>query len=90
MKQEDTDWRVYHAMPECGQVPDTTVAEKSGLPLADVQASLDRLERYGLIERSGINVRILSFGEALIKNQIKYEKDLPFVIENGVIREKKR
>jgi hypothetical protein len=26
----------------------------------------------------------------IIKNQLKYDKDLPFTLENGVIREKKR
>jgi hypothetical protein len=33
---------------------------------------------------------LLSFGEALIHNQLKYEEDLPFTLENGVIRAKKR
>jgi len=33
---------------------------------------------------------MLTLGEALIKNQVNYEEDLPFTIENGVIREKKK
>lgn len=84
------DWLVYHRMPECAPVTANALAEKCGLGILEVEASVSRLERSCLVERSGSSVRLLSFGEALIKNQVKYEEDLPFTIENGVIREKKR
>lgn len=90
MKEQDKDWLVYHLIPQCGQVTDTTIATESGLSLADVRISLERLERYCLIEVQGDTVRLLSFGEALIKNNVKYEEGLPFVIENGVIKERKK
>ena len=90
MKDEDVDWLVYHRIPEGSPVTPDELASRCGLGLPEVEASLARLERSCIIERAGSNVRLLSFGEALIKNQVKYEKDLPFTKENGVIREKKR
>lgn len=37
--------------------PDTKIAAKIGDDYGDVPASLDRLQRYGLIERSGNHAR---------------------------------
>ena len=90
MKEEDRDWLVYHLIPEGASVTAGALAAACGLELPDVEASLARLENSCLVERDGSSVRLLSFGEALIKNQVKYENDLPFTIENGVIREKIR
>jgi hypothetical protein len=90
VKEEDVDWLVYHRIPEGAPVTVETLAAGCGLGIPDVEASLARLERSCIVERTGSTVRVLSFGEALIRNQVKYEKDLPFTIENGVIREKKR
>jgi len=90
VKEADTDWRVYHRIPENTPVAMDDLAARCGLGLPEVEASLARLERSCLVERNGSSVRVLSFGEALIRNQLKYEEDLPFVIENGVIKEKKR
>jgi Mn-dependent DtxR family transcriptional regulator len=90
VKEEDRDWLVYHLIPESAPVTAGALAAKCGLGIPEVDASLARLERSCLVERDGTSVRLLSFGEALIKNQVKYEKDLPFTIENGVIREKIR
>ena len=90
MKEEDVDWLVYHQLPDGAPVTIDTLATRCGLGLPDVEASLIRLERSCLVERTEISVRMLTLGEALIKNQVKYEEDLPFTIENGVIREKKK
>ena len=90
MKEEDVDWLVYHQLPDGAPVTIDTLATRCGLGLPDVEASLIRLERSCLVERTEISVRMLTLGEALIKNQVKYEEDLPFTIENGIIREKKR
>lgn len=90
MKEADVDWLVYHQLEEGVPVDPAALAARCGLGLPQVQASLARLERSCLVERSGRSVRMLSFGEALIRNQCKYEEDLPFTIENGVIREKKK
>jgi hypothetical protein len=90
VKDEDLDWLVYHRLPERTPVTADELAAESGLSVPEVEASLVRLERSCLVERSGCSVRLLSFGEALIRNQVKYEEDLPFTIENGVIRERKK
>ena len=84
------DWLVYHRIPEGAPVTADALAVNSGLGIPEVEASLTRLERSCLVERTGSSVRLLSFGEALIRNQVKYEEDLPFTIENGVIKEKKK
>ena len=90
MKEEDVDWLVYHRIPEGAPITADALAADCGLGVPDVNASLVRLERSCLVERSGGSVRLFSVGEALIRNQLKYEEDLPFTIENGVIREKKK
>jgi DNA-binding IclR family transcriptional regulator len=90
VKEEDLDWLVYHRLPEGTTVTAEVLAEKCGLALSEVETSLTRLEQTCLVERSGCTVRLLSFGEALIRNQVKYEPGLPFTIENGVIKEKKK
>ena len=90
MKEADTDWLVYHRIPEGSPITAEALAADCGLGLPDVDASLGRLERSCLVARSGSSVRLLSYGEALVRNQLKYEEDLPFTMENGVIRAKKQ
>jgi hypothetical protein len=90
VKEEDVDWLVYHRIPEGTPVTADALATECGLGIPEVEASVSRLERSCLVECAGGSVRLLSFGEALIRNQVKYEEDLPFTIENGVIKEKKK
>ena len=90
MKEADADWLIYHLIV---QEPATTVeglVGLSGLDPGTVDAALERLERYLLIERNVGNVRVLNFGESLIRCQVKYSDDLPFTIENGVIKARKK
>jgi hypothetical protein len=89
VKEEETDWLVYHRLPEQGSVAEETLRELCALDTATLAASLDRLERSCLIERQDNSVRMLNFGEALLRNQCKYEKDLPYTLENGVIKARK-
>jgi hypothetical protein len=90
VKEEDVDWRVYHHIPECASITSDALAAGCGLGIPEVEASVARLERACLVECTGSSVRLLSYGEALIRNQLKFDDDLPFTMENGVIREKKR
>lgn len=90
MKQEGTDWLVYHQIPPSAPIAVAALAEQCRLKLSELEDSLTRLEQNCLIERNGPEVRVLAFGEALIKNQMKYQEDLPFVIENGVIKERRK
>ena len=89
MKEEDADWLIYHLLVKEPSISAEDLVTASGLDPSTVDASLKRLERYLLIERTEGNVRALTFGEALIRCQIKYSKDLPFIIEDGVIKERK-
>jgi Mn-dependent DtxR family transcriptional regulator len=90
MKEEDIDWMIYHIIARKPAVTTGDLASASGLDAAAVESSLARLCKALLIERTDDTVRVLSFGESLIKTQVKYSDDLPFVIEDGVIKEKKR
>lgn len=89
MKEEDTDWLIYHRIPVNAPVTEDDLAATCGIDAGSLAASLARLEKSCLIERQGENIRVLNFGEALLRNQCKYEKDLPYVIENGVIKARK-
>jgi hypothetical protein len=89
MKREDEDWKIYHLIPPASPITVNDLAEKSGLALPVVEDSLARLESACLVERKGMEVRMLNFGEALIRNQLKYDEELPYTIENGVIKARK-
>jgi hypothetical protein len=89
VKDEDADWMVYHLIATETATTLDALVERCGLDAETVGASLARLERYLLIERAGPGIRALTFGESLIRNQLRYCNDLPFVIENGLIKEKK-
>ena len=90
VKQEDVDWQVYHLIPPAAPTTAERLAETCGLELRLIEESLARLERYCLVERNAGEVRILTYGESLIRNQMIYEKDLPFTLENGVIKARKK
>lgn len=90
VKDEDTDWLIYHLIPTDAPVTPEWLAEQSGLDRSAVAASLRRLEQGFMIELRDGNVGILSISEALLRCQVRYDTSLPFTIENGVVREKKR
>jgi hypothetical protein len=91
MKDEDADWIIYHL---AARSPPSATADElvlaSGLDRSAVDQSLGRLERNLLIEHKEGRVRVLSIGEALLLCQIKHAQDLPYTIENGVIKERKK
>ena len=90
MKEEDADWVIYHLIVKEPSISVEGLVTASGLDTCVVDGSLERLERYLLIERAEGKLRALNFGEALIRCQIKYSEDLPYTIENGVIKERKK
>jgi hypothetical protein len=90
VKEEDADWLIYHLIVKEPAITVEGLVGSSGLDPCTVEASLERLERYLLIERGGGKVRVLNFGESLIRCQVKYSDDLPYTIENGVIKERKK
>ena len=89
MKDEDADWLIYHLAACSPSVTRDGLISESGLDPSAVEKSLERLERNLLIERKGGSVRVLSVGEMLFLCQIKHSQDLPYTIENGVIRQRK-
>jgi hypothetical protein len=89
VKDEETDWLIYHLIPEGSAITKLEICSKSGLDTETVAKSIARLEQSCLVECANDSVRMLNFGEALLRNQFKYEKDLPFTIENGVIKARK-
>ena len=89
MKEEDADWLIYHLIAREKETAADELATESGLDPAAVTASLERLDRYLLIDRTGGKIRALSVGEAIIKCQAKNDATLPYVIENGVIKARK-
>ncbi|MDD3857546.1 MAG: MarR family transcriptional regulator [Methanoculleus sp.] len=90
MHEEDLDWAVYRRISETGDSTVEDLVAATGFEPGAVTASLERLERYLLIRRSGDAVRLLSIQESLIECQCRHTREgLPFVIENGVIRAKR-
>jgi hypothetical protein len=90
VKEEDADWLIYHLIVQKPAITVEDLVMASGLDLLIVDASLERLTRYLLIDREGKKLRVLNFGESLIRCQVKYSDDLPYTIENGVIKERKK
>jgi hypothetical protein len=89
VKDEAIDWMVYHLIAQEEGTCTETLAEKTGLEGDAIAASLGRLDRALLIERTGNQLRVLSVGEALLKCQAKYDTTLPYTIENGVVKARK-
>jgi len=90
VKEEDADWLIYHLIVNEPAITEERLVVLSGLDPCTLHDSLKRLERYLLIERNGEKLRALNFGESLIRCQVKYSEDLPYTIENGVIKERKK
>jgi DNA-binding MarR family transcriptional regulator len=91
VREEDLDWTIYHRIPETGCITVEDLATATGLGEGVITRSLERLEHALLVRRSGAEVHLLSIQESLIECQCRHTtEDLPFVIENGVVRAKKR
>ena len=90
MKDEDADWLIYHLVAQGHSATADELVLTSGLDPSAVDESLGRLERNLLIEQKEGRVRVLTIGEALLLCEIKHSQDLPYTIENGVIRERKK
>ncbi|KUG21399.1 MAG: MarR family transcriptional regulator [Methanomicrobiaceae archaeon] len=88
MREEDLDWLVYCQIVAGAETGDD-LAARTGQKNETIEASLVRLERYLLIERSGDTLRPLSVQESLIKCQCTYSRSLPIYIEDGVIKVKR-
>ena len=90
MKEEDTDWLIYHLIAREPSVTMEGLVLASGLDSCAVEGSLERLDRCLLIDRTDEKVRVLSTGDSLIRCQVKYTDNLPYTIDHGVIKERKK
>ena len=90
MKNEDIDWLIYHLLVPNETAAPEDLASKSGLDLSAVTASLQRLVKENLIDMRGGRVHVISLVESLIRCQVRYDADLQYTIENGVIKPKKK
>jgi hypothetical protein len=90
VKEEEIDWLIYHQInsEEGSGIPE--LAKENNLPENVVEAALRRLEGNLLIEIRMKRAYLLSINESLIRCQTKYDQTLPYTIENGVIKAKKR
>jgi hypothetical protein len=89
VREEDLDWVVYHLLRE-GTLQDRERLEGiAGCTGEELSASLARLESSFLIVREGSWYRVLSVQEFILASQARHDPSTPFVIEAGVIRERK-
>ncbi len=90
MKEEDLDWQIYHLLADEPDQDIGVLSEKTGCSSAQVAVSLDRLEKILLVERREGTYRIRSIHEMLLSCQARYDDTSSIIIENGIIRERKR
>jgi Mn-dependent DtxR family transcriptional regulator len=87
---EEIDWCIYRLLADGDAISVLEVIECLGFDPEVIEASLRRLQQADLIDRSGMQLRLLSIQESLLRNQIRMDEENPLVIENGVIRVRKR
>lgn len=87
MREEDLDWLLYHRIAGQDGITVDDLAAGTGHDPSIVSSSVERLRRYHLIGKSGELLRALSIQDSLMSCKLKHAMDdLPFVIENGVIK----
>ncbi|MBT8507766.1 hypothetical protein AZH53_04955 [Methanomicrobiaceae archaeon CYW5] len=90
VREEETDWALYHKIQAAQSITCEQLVTDSGLPEEIIAASLQRMERGHLIRQTPEGIRLLSLQEMLFSCRLANTmKDTPFVLENGVIRVKK-
>jgi DNA-binding IclR family transcriptional regulator len=90
VKKEDLDWWIYHILADEPDQDISALSEKTCCNSGEVAESLERLERIFLVEQCDDKYRIRSIHEMLLTCQARYDESTPFIIENGIIRERKR
>jgi hypothetical protein len=86
----DLDWLVYHLILQGSGRTAGELSQAVPCPEAEIEASLSRLASYLLIEAGETGYRPLAFQEMLVKCHCRHDRDLPFTIEGGIIRSKKK
>jgi hypothetical protein len=90
VKEEDLDWWIYHILAHKSDQDIGALTGTTGCSVDEVAASLARLENILLVEQCGGTYRIRSIQEMLLSCQAMYDDNSSIIIENGIIRERKR
>jgi hypothetical protein len=90
VNEADLDWLVYHLIQQDPGGTEAALALSAGCGHEEIRSSLERLKRYLLIENHESGYRALSQHEMIVKCQCTYDQHLPYTIEGGVVRVKKR
>ncbi|KAF5060038.1 hypothetical protein DSECCO2_329760 [anaerobic digester metagenome] len=87
MRDEDLDWCCYIFLSRRAE-PATLdeLAARVGVSTDAARASVDRLVHALLVSFDGEHARPMAVQESLLACQLRYSDDLPFVLENGVVR----
>ncbi len=88
MKPEELDWTVYHIIARKGSATPDELAHELQLERDVIEASIARLGSSLLTGVRDGRVHPLSIQESIIMCRLKYSKDLPFSIKDGVITAK--
>lgn len=86
MNEQDLDWQVYHLLLKDPDQGMAGLAGTTGCSIDEIESSLRRLEAAYLIEREGDKIRVPSIQEILLRCQARYDLNLPFIVEKGIIR----
>jgi hypothetical protein len=90
VKEEEADWLIYHQIVKKPVTTPDELVKETGLDAPVIEASLSRLENYLLITRTDGRIQALDIGDSLLRCQIRYSSDLPLIIENGIIKQRKQ
>lgn len=86
VKSEEFDWIVYHAIAWNRATTIPALVTYTGGDRETVEASVERLVSYLLIERHGEEYRALSIEESILKCHLRAGPGIPLEIEDGVIK----
>lgn len=88
VKEEDIDWRIYHVIVQEKGSSLKELVDICGFEFSVVQASINRLTRYLLIDcREGEDCyKACDIGEIMLKNQLKDCFTDGLELSGGVIR----
>jgi hypothetical protein len=87
VREEDRDWQIYHIIAEKSGITVNEICSAACAEIDVAEDSLERLQRYKLISRTGDTCAVKSIQEMLIAAEMeRIMKDSPMYMENGVIK----
>ncbi|WAI01487.1 hypothetical protein [Methanogenium organophilum] len=87
MRAEERDWQIYHIIAEKSEITVDEVCTMACTAKEVAEDSLERLQKYKLISRTGDTCAVKSIQEILIAAELeRVMNDSPIYMENGVIK----